>query len=182
LANVAAALLVALGLVGTGLSVAGSVAMGLSIGLTGVVFAAVAAVTAQVTESGRSATAIAAAGLGAAYLLRAVGDTGPAWLSWLSPLGWAMRMRPFAGELWWVPALAVAFTAALAALAYTLAGHRDLNAGLLPQRSGRAEAAPGLRSPLALAWRLHRGLLIGWVIGMALSGAVLGGAANGLSH
>lgn len=181
-ANAAAALSVTLGLMGTRMPVAGSVALGLSICATGLVFAAVAAVAAQLTESARTATAIAAAVLGAAYLLRAVGDTGPTWLSWLSPLGWAMRMRPFAGELWWVPALAVAFAAALAALAYTLVGHRDLNAGLLPQRSGRAEAAPGLRSPLALAWRLHRGLLIGWVIGLALSGAVLGGAANGLSH
>ena len=182
LANVAAALLVALGLVGTGLPVAGSVAMGLSIGLTGVVFAAVAAVTAQVTESGRSATAIAAAGLGAAYLLRAVGDTGPAWLSWLSPLGWAMRMRPFAGERWWAAALAAGFTAVLATVAYTLVGQRDLNAGLLPQRPGPAAASPGLRSPLALAWRLHRGLFVGWVIGLALAGAALGGAAQGISH
>jgi ABC-2 type transport system permease protein len=182
LANAAVALFVTLGLLGTRLPVAGSLALGLSIGLTGMVFAAIAAVAAQLTESARSATAIAAAVLGVAYLLRAAGDTGPVWLSWLSPLGWAMRMRPFAGEQWWLPALAVPFTVASAALAYTLVGRRDLNAGLLPQRSGRAEASPALRSPLALAWRLHRGLLVGWVIGLALSGAVLGGAAEGISH
>jgi ABC-2 type transport system permease protein len=41
-------------------------------------------------------------------------------------------------------------------------------------------AAPGLRSPLALAWRLHRGLLLGWTIALALTGAVMGGAAAGI--
>jgi ABC-2 type transport system permease protein len=92
-----------------------------------------------------------------------------------------MRMRPFAGERWWVVGLAVGFAAALTGLAYVLVGNRDLGAGLLPQRPGPASAAPSLRSPLALAWRLHRGILIGWVIGLAVTGATLGGAAHGLA-
>ncbi|MGC9669564.1 ABC transporter permease [Planosporangium sp. 12N6] len=180
LADLAIVVLTALGLVGTGLPVAGAVAMGVAIGVTGLVFAAVAAAAAQLTESARSATALAAAVLGASYLLRAVGDTGPTWLTWLSPVGWALRVRPFAGERWWALGLAVALAAVATAAAYTLAGRRDLGAGLLPQRPGPAQAAPGLRSTLALAWRLHRGILIGWVVGMALVGAVLGGAAGGI--
>jgi ABC-2 type transport system permease protein len=182
LANLAIVVLVALGLIGTGLPAAGSVVLGLAIGLVGLTFSAVAAVTAQLTESGRSAIAIAGAVLGASYLLRAVGDTGPTGLSWLSPIGWAMRMRPFAGDRWWVLGLAVGLVAVLIAVAYTLVGRRDLGAGLLPQRPGPAQAAPWLGSPLALAWRLHRGILIGWVIGMALAGATLGGAADGIGH
>ncbi|GII26418.1 ABC transporter permease [Planosporangium mesophilum] len=180
LANLACAVLVALGLVGTGLPVTGSVAFGVAVGLVGLVFAAVAAAAAQLTDSARSAVAIASAVLGAAYLLRAVGDTGPTWLTWLSPIGWAMRVRAFAGERWWPLGVAVAGVAVLTVVAYTLVGRRDLGAGLLPQRHGPAQASPGLRSPLALAWRLHRGLLIGWLIGMALSGAVLGGAAGAI--
>jgi ABC-2 type transport system permease protein len=181
LANLAIVVLVALGLIGTGLPVAGSVAMGLATGLAGLMFAAVAALAAQLTESARSATAIAAAALGASYLLRAVGDIGPTWLTWLSPIGWAMRMRPFGGERWWVSGLFAGVVLALAGLAYALVARRDLGVGLLPQRPAAAAAAPALRTPFALAWRLHRGILIGWVIGLALSGAVLGGAAHGLS-
>jgi ABC-2 type transport system permease protein len=180
LADIAIAVLTALGLVGTGLPAAGSVAFGLAIGAVGLVFAAVSAATAQLTESGRSATAIASAVLGVTFLLRAVGDTGPTWLSWLSPLGWAMRLRAFAGERWWTLGLAAALVVVLTGAAYTLVARRDLGAGLLPQRPGPAQAADALAGPFALAWRLHRGILVGWLVGMALAGAVLGGAAKGI--
>jgi ABC-2 type transport system permease protein len=180
LANVAIAALVALGLVGVGLPAAGAVAMGLATGLTGVVFAAIAALAAQVTESARSATGISVAGLGAAFLLRAVGDTGPTWLTWISPIGWGMRVRAFASEQWWMLVLAAGFALVLTVTAYALVTRRDVGTGLVPPRPGRAGAAPSLRSPIALAWRLQRGAFIGWVVAMAVSGAVLGGAANGL--
>jgi ABC-2 type transport system permease protein len=180
LADLAVVALVTLGLIGTGLPVAGSVALALAIGVAGLMFAAVAAAAAQLTESARSATAVAVAVLGTSYLLRAVGDTGPTWVSWLSPIGWAMRLRPFAGNRWGVLGPAAALTAVVTVAAYAWAGRRDLGAGLLPQRPGPAQASPGLRSTLGLAWRLHRGILIGWVIGMALSGAALGGAAAGI--
>jgi ABC-2 type transport system permease protein len=180
--NVAAAVLVALGLAANGLPAAGSAAMGLAIAFVGLMFAAVAAVAAQLTESARAANGIAAGVLGVAYLLRAVGDTGPTWLSWLSPVGWAMRLRAYAGEQWWVLALAAALAVVLTGAAYILAGRRDLGAGLLPERAGPSAASAALTSPLGLAWRMHRGLLVGWVVGMAVSGAVLGGSAEGMIH
>jgi ABC-2 type transport system permease protein len=180
LANLAIVVLVALGLAGSGLALAGSVALGLAIGGTGLLFAAVAAMAAQLTDSARSANGIAAATLGASYLLRAVGDTGPTWLSWLSPVGWAMRTQPFAGERWWALGLVAALIAVLTAAAYRLVGRRDLGAGLLPQRPGPAQGSPALRSAFALAWRLHRGILLGWAIAMLLTGATLGGAAHGI--
>jgi ABC-2 type transport system permease protein len=180
LANLAIVLVTTLGLVGTKLPADGAFALGLSIGVTGVLFAAVAAVAAQLTESARAAIGISAAVLGVAYLLRALGDTGPTWVSWLSPIGWAMRIEPFAANRWWVLALMVALLAVFTGAAYRLAGRRDLGAGLLPQRPGPAQAAPGLRSTLALAWRLQRGILTGWVIGMALWGATLGGSASAI--
>jgi len=53
---------------------------------------------------------------------------------------------------------------------------------MLGQRPGPATAAPSLGSAFGLAWRLHRGLLAGWVVGMAVAGAVFGGAAKGISE
>jgi ABC-2 type transport system permease protein len=151
----------------------------------GWVFAAVGAVAAQLTAGAGAARGLAVGVLGGTWLLRVVGDVsdlngsgGLGWLSWLSPIGWAHRLRPFAAEQWWVLALVVALTALLAVVAVALEARRDVGAGLLPARLGPATAAPRLRSPLALAWRLHRGLLASWLAGFAVVGVVLGGAAS----
>jgi ABC-2 type transport system permease protein len=180
-ANLVLAVLVAVSLIFLGLPAAGSIAYGLAWAAAGCVFAAVAAVAAQLTESARAANGIALAALGIAFLLRAAGDSGSSWLAWLSPIGWAQQVRPYAGERWWVLGLAVLFTAAVAGAAYTLTGRRDLGAGILPARLGPAQAAASLRSPLALAWRLQRGTLLAWAAWFAVYGAAIGGVADGIN-
>ena len=96
-------LLTALGLIAVGLPAAGSFAFGPAGPRWPAPCAAIAAVAAQVTESARTANGIAATVLGARYVLRAVGDTsGPALLSWMSPLGWVLHLRPYSGNRWWV--------------------------------------------------------------------------------
>jgi len=181
IADVAAGALCALGLIGMGLPVAGSVAFGLAIALSGLMFAGIAAFVAQFTSSARTANAISSAVLAASFLLRAVGDAGAAPLNWVSPLGWLIHLRPYAGERWWIAALAVGLAAVLAVGAYGLVRRRDVGAGLLPDRLAPAQAAPSLRSPLALAWRLHRGLLIGWAAGMFVAGVAFGGVGDTVS-
>jgi len=181
-ANLSLALLAGLSLIGLGLPATGSFALGFGWAACGAVFAGIAAVSAQLTESARAANGLAFALVGAAFLVRAVGDSaGPGWLPWLSPIGWAQRLRPFAGERWWVLLLAVAVAVALAAVGYLLGSRRDLGEGVLPARSGPARAAGSLRSPLALAWRLQRGALIGWTAGFAVFGAVVGALAQSVS-
>lgn len=180
-ANAGVAVVSAAGLVAVGLPVAGSIALGASAGLFGAALGGVAAVAAQLTGSARTANGMAAAVLGAAFLLRAVGDTGPGWLSLLSPMGWAMRMRPYAGERWWIAGVFVALVAILVAVAYLLVGRHDLGAGMIAERAAAPAAGPWLSGPLGLAWRLHRGALLGWVVGMAVAGATMGGAVHGIS-
>lgn len=181
-ANLVLAVVTAGALAATGLPVDGSFAFGLAWAAVGLAFAAVAAVVAQLTTSARTATALSAAILAIVYILRAVGDTaseaGPRWLSWLSPIGWAQQFRPYAGNRWWVLLITVGFAVAVAAGALALAGRRDLGAGLLPTRSGPASASGLLRSPLALAWRLHRGALLGWAVAFGLVGVLIGGLAS----
>ena len=175
-ANVVLAGITALGFVALGLPAAGSIALAADCGVNGLVFAAVAAMTAQLTEYARPANGIALAGLGAAFLLRAIGDSATelSWLSWLSPIGWAERFQPFAGERWWVLALPVALILVLVVAAAVLRVRRDLGAGALATRLGPAAAPPWLRSPLALAWRLQRGAVAGWTIGSAIAGLSFG--------
>ncbi|SCE83216.1 ABC transporter permease [Micromonospora mirobrigensis] len=172
-------LLTAAGLVAAGLPTAGSLAYGLGVTLTGVVFATLGGLAAQLTESAGGARGIGIAALGLAFALRLAGDAGRhEWLSWLSPLGWAARVRPYEGERWWVLLLPPAATVALAAVAYPLSVRRDLGAGLLPPRLGPAGAGRALTGPFGLAWRLHRGQLLWWSVGFGLLGLILGGAAK----
>ncbi|MFC4048166.1 ABC transporter permease [Actinomadura syzygii] len=164
-----------------GMPVAGSVALGLSWFGAGAVFAGVAAVTAQLAETSRLANGLAFGALGTAYLVRGIADAGSAhWVSWLSPIGWAQRVRPCADEQWAVLLLPLAATAALVAVAYALTERRDLGAGVLAPSLGPASAAPSLRSPLALAWRLQRGALAGWAAAFGIYGFAIGGVADGV--
>ncbi|MGW4524536.1 ABC transporter permease [Amycolatopsis sp. NPDC004378] len=175
-------ILVGAGVAAQGVPVAGAFALGLEFSLAGWVFAGVGAVAAQLTWGAGGARGIGIGVLVPAFLLRAAGDSVPAgWLSWLSPIGWAHRMRPFAGEQWWVLGLALACTGLLVVLAVALSARRDLGAALLPARLGRATAKASLRSPLALAWRLQRGTLLVWTVCLALVGLLMGGVAQNVA-
>jgi len=171
------------------LPAAGSAALALSIGCCGLAFAGIAAVAAQLSASARAARGIALGALGVAFVLRGVGDSdphtgaaGPSWLSWASPLAWIQLVRPFASARWWVLAFPLAIFAAGTALAFGLAARRDLDAGLLPDRPGRATASAFLHGPFGLAWRLQRGALLGWAVGYAFTFAATGAAAKGVGQ
>ena len=178
--NVAAGLLVTIALLAQDLAVAGSIAFGLSFTLVGLMFAAVAAVAAQVTENTRVVYGISGAVLAISFVVRAVCDIGDGTVSWFSPIGWAQKTRPFAGEQWWPFLLLLAATAGLAAVARSLAARRDLGGGLVQPRKGKPMASPGLGHPLGLAIRLQRGSLIGWSVGIFLAGAAYGSIANSI--
>jgi ABC-2 type transport system permease protein len=183
-ANVAIAVLLSVALPASGLPVSGSLALALAIGASGLAFTGIAAVAAQLASGARGARGICFGVLGAAFLLRAIGDSagpsGPSWLTWTSPLGWVELTRPFDGQQWWVLALPAAVLAAGVGSAYALAARRDYGAGLLPDRPGRPTASGLLRGPLGLAWRLQRGLLGGWAAGVVCVFATSGAAAKGI--
>jgi polyether ionophore transport system permease protein len=179
IASVAVGLGAAVGLIAVGMPAAGSVAFGLAWCTTGLFFATVGAVAAQLSESARTANGIGMGVVAVAYLIRATADVGPSWLSWASPIGWAQQLRPFAGERWWVLAVAVAASVLVVWGGFVLAGRRDLGAGLLPPRPGPARG--DLRGPVALAWRLHRGTLLAWTVGFAVYGVAIGGLADGVT-
>ena len=123
--------------------------------------------------------------LAASFLIRAVGDasgdaTGPTFLSWLSPIGWGQQVRPYAGDRFWVLLIPCLFIPLALWAAFALESRRDLGAGLLPDRAGRASASPRLRSPLALAWRHQYPMLVGWLIAYAALGGIVGSIINDL--
>jgi ABC-2 type transport system permease protein len=186
------AVLLGFTLIGNGEPAAGSFAAGAAVGATGTAFAAVAAVAAQITQTSRAANGIAAATIGAAYVVRGVGDAlgdvrangytmVSAWPSWLSPIGWTTEARPYAGDRWWVLALPLGLFAAGIGLAFALTVRRDIGMGMIAARPGPVTATPRLLSPLGLAWRLQRGTLYGWAIAVTLTGLVVGSLGSSLA-
>lgn len=186
--NLLLAIAVTVALLVVGLGSIGAVLTGLAVGAVGVSFAGVAAVAAQVAPSSRAANGMAAAAVGAAYLLRGIGDAlgtpsqqldsiDSAWLSWLSPIGWAQRVSPF-GEPTAAPLLlSAAFAVVLATLALLVQRSRDLGSSLLQERPGPATASALRRTAGGIAWTLQRSPLIGWAIGAAVLAAFAGGLA-----
>jgi ABC-2 type transport system permease protein len=185
LANALLGLFVTLSLLGNDLPAAGSVATGIAIAGTGCLFAAVAAVAAQISESARGANSLSAMVIGGAFLLRAMGDSlgglvqngmavASAWPTWLSPIGWAQQIHPFTGQHWWAFGLLGVCALALVVVSFALTSHRDVGLGMLPVRQGPPTAPASLLSPLGLAWRLQKGILKGWAVAIAITAATYG--------
>jgi ABC-2 type transport system permease protein len=184
-ANLVLAVSVAGAFMGAGLPAAGSAAAGAAVGSVGIFFVALAAVTAQALPSGRSANGAAAGLVGAAYLVRGIGDAlgtpaadllhvTSAWPSLLSPIGWGQRTRPFSSpDLAWL-LVPLAAAAVLGVVAVLVRRRRDVGASLLPEHVGKERAGVGGTSFVGLAWRLQRSTVAGWCIAAAALGAVAG--------
>lgn len=146
---------------------------------SGLMFAGVAAIAAQLGSEARTASSLAIATLAVCFVARGYIDTsgGDDWMTWLTPLGWLAEARPATGNNPWPLLVALAFAGALIAVAFVLQGRRDFGQGLLAGRPGPAEA--GLAGTVwGLAVKLNRGALVSWSIGLALLGLVLGNLAS----
>lgn len=167
----------------------GAILAGCTVGAMGMVFAGIAAVSAQVMSSQRGATTVSVVALGAAFLLRSIGDAFgeleddptvlvSSWPTWLSPIGWAQQVRPFYQDNADVFFLFGGLVIGLLVMAYSLVYFRDIGGGIFSTPAGPPHAPKTLRSPLGLSVRLHRGGLIGWAIGVAIIGAVFGAVGD----
>jgi ABC-2 type transport system permease protein len=187
-ADLVLATAVASALVLAGLAPAGAVLTGLATMSIGLVFGGIAAVAAQLMPTSRGANGLAASLVGAAYLVRGIGDAlgqpnadltavERGWLSWLSPIGWAQAVSPF-GEARPAPLLlSLGLTGVLVLSALALQRRRDLGASVLRERPGRAAASVVKRSGVGLALVLQAPTIVGW----GVAAAVLGGIAGALA-
>nr|CAA52013.1 TnrB3 [Streptomyces longisporoflavus] len=174
-ANLALAALVTLSVLSAGvdgIATGEALLYGLTLAAIGLVFAGVAAITAQITAHTRGASGTALAVIGVAYVLRASGDVGNDALSWLSPIGWGQRTYVFVDNRWWPLLLCLALAALTAATGFVLSTRRDVGAGLRSSRLGRRTASDALTRPLGFALRLHRGTLLGFGAGLFLMGVM----------
>jgi ABC-2 type transport system permease protein len=188
IANAVLGVLAALGFTAGGTDAQGAAVAGLALALVGLCFLGLGALVGEFVATSRAANAIGVVLVLGAYALRGIGDAlgtpdfdairlEPAWPSWLSPIGWGQQTFAFTDNRLapLLLPLALAVLTSLAALAVRV--RRDLGASLLPERTGRASARPALRGAGSLAWRLHWPTLLGWALGAALLGLVVGSLA-----
>lgn len=164
----------------SGLEVRGSVAFGAMWAGTALVAVGIGVVSSQLSASARTCAAWAAAILGAFYVLRAVGDTGPHALSWTTPLGWNTQLRAYSDPRWWVLALYPLVAAGLLLVGGFLRSRRDLGSGLVAPRRGPASGSPRLRGSLSLTLRVHASTIVLWSAAAAVLGALFGMIAPGV--
>jgi polyether ionophore transport system permease protein len=165
-----------------GLPLAGSAYLALATVSVIPVFAGVGAVTSQLASTRRIALEIGGGAVALFFLLRVIADTvaGTGWLRWLTPLGWAEEMRPFAGPRPVVLLLPVAASALLLLVAVRLGATRDIGSGLLPERGGGTSLRL-LSSPTAQALRSQRDSLIAWAGSFAVFAFILGVVSSSVS-
>jgi ABC-2 type transport system permease protein len=163
-----------------GLELIGSIAFGGLWAGTALVAAGVGAVAAQLSASARTCAGYAAAVIGAFFVLRAVGDTGPVSLSWLSPLGWNTQVRAYSETRWWLLLMYPLLAAGLFAVARLLRSRRDLGAGLLAAHAGPPSGSPHLSGPLSLTLKVHVTMLGLWTGAVAVLGVLFGMITPGI--
>jgi len=184
IANLAFGTAITVGAVAMGGELAGGLALGFATALTGMVFAGLAAVTAQLTEHAGTASGLALGLLALAFMVRGIGDVierQGSWLSWLSPLAWAQQTRVFVDLRWWPLLVSLAAVIALLVLAGVLSRRRDVGAGLRPATRGRRAASAALLAPGGIARRLVTGSMIAWGIGLFLFAIAFGSLASSLT-
>lgn len=192
LANLVLGVLVAAAFLAGGSPAEGSLLVGFTVACGGLAFLGLALLSAQLMRTSRGANSLAVWLLVVTYFLAGIGNAlgtpsddlthlTSSWLTWLSPFGWAENTRAFDENLWWPALLCLAAFAVLTAVALALQSVRDLGAGLVPERHGRADARGTLSSSGALVVRLATGSTVGWMVGALLAGALstsLGSVVN----
>lgn len=146
--------------------------------LTGLFFAGITAVIAQLSETAHGTKQLAFGTLIFSYVIRMIGDVQSETLSLFSPLGWTTRTEVFV-ENYWLPVFVLSIgVIILTSLAFYLRTKRDMFAGILPSRSGKSHASTFLKTTPGFIWHLQKTKIISWFILLfalcAAFGAILG--------
>ena len=152
----------------------GSLLFGVSIGMAGIMGAGIALVLSQIMPVSSAATGSSLGIVGLLYITRAGTDISNIRLSMVNPMGWIYLTYPFTENNWSLIIYALIFSVVIVIIAFALEGGRDMGAGYLPEREGRANAKESLLSVQGLFIRINRGVMISWLIAFPILGAAYG--------
>lgn len=157
-----------------GFTAEGSFLYGAILGSIGLFFAGITALFAQLMETTRGATGWAFVIMIGGYILRAFGDVEKETLSLLTPYGWATRAYVFVDNDWWPVWVSLAFGIILLIVSFYLNSLRDVGAGFIRARKGRAHASSFIKTPSGFVLRQQRLNIIGWALGLFFLSAAFG--------
>lgn len=156
------------------ISIQGSFLFGTSVAIAGIIGATIALVMAQIMPNSAGATGSTLGIIGLLYITRAATDISNVTLSMFNPLGWLYLTYPFTNNNWLPIFLALGFSIIMVIIAFALEGRRDMGAGYLPEKEGRASAKKSLLSVHGLFIKINKGVIISWLISFLLLGAAYG--------
>ena len=156
------------------LTIEGSLLFSISIGTSGIFGALIALCCAQIMPNGSSATMSSLAIIGLLYLLRATTDVIDQGLSLFNPMAWFYFTFPYTENNWYLLSFALILGIILLIIAFVLEEKRDVGAGYLKEKEGRAYAKKSLLSVTGLFLTLNKLALIAWLITFSLIGGAYG--------
>jgi len=159
-------------LIAIGADVQTSLTLGATLAASGIVFSFVAALTAQLTSSSKTATSFAVTFLGFSYLIRGVADSVESinWMANVSPLGWAQKAEVSAANTIAPLVALLGFGALTGVIAYVLKSNRDFGQGIIADKPGPKRATMN-DMVFGLAFRQHKAAIIGWTSAIVLIGS-----------
>ncbi|WP_030171351.1 ABC transporter permease [Spirillospora albida] len=159
-----------------GTGVTGSVVFGAGLAGFGATCAGIAAIAAQLLPVRRRVSAVATAAFGVFFVLRMAANSADArgGLRWATPFGWLDELHAYRDPNW--PALLVLLLAPviLFGTAVRLRRLRDTGGALIAGTDHARARLRYLGGPTGFAWRTTRGLLLGWLLGVAAYAYVTG--------
>lgn len=160
----------------------GSLIFGVTLGVVGLIYAAITGILAQLASTSRAVLGTAMLIMSADFMIRAVGDLSFETLSRLVPIGLALRTQAFVENNWWPFMIMLGMVLVFVALALFLLARRDLGAGIVKQRPGRTSASKTLTSYRAFAAKLMRTTYVIWGLSVFLLAASFGSIFGDLEH
>jgi ABC-2 type transport system permease protein len=164
---------------GANFTISSSLFLGLAL-IAGIAeFLAVGALASQLMPIRGRAVGLATGVFGVFYMIRLIADTTSAsWLLNLSPLGWIEKLQPMYNSqpIWLLPI--AGFILIICGITIFLAGRRDLGEGILANKDTAKTHKRLLRSPLGIAIRMNRTMILGWLITVGLAAFVYGQLAK----
>lgn len=162
----------------TGTDTNGNFLLGLGLGAAGFMFAAIAAVVAQLTDNARTATIYSYLIFGIMYIARMVTDVSHPKYTWFVPMGWVEKFSTYKDNNWLPVWLMLGLSLIFILLAFYLNSHRDIGSGLITTKPGRAKASIFLRGPISLFWQLNHISILVWFFGIMILGGTYGSVFN----
>ena len=156
------------------ISLQGALLFGITIGMAGVMGASIALVVSQIMPTSSSAIGLSLGIVGLLYIIRAGTDVSNIELSIFNPLGWTYLTYPFTDNNWLPIAIAFIFSIIVVIIAFMLEGARDMGDSYIPEKKGKRNAKKSLLSIRGLLCKINQSIIISWLVAFMVMGIAYG--------